>query len=68
MALTKRQQLDKCNNKEKQELNKNKSEFEGDRFILFPPLALPLLPQKESNCPSDLGKRTKSLNHFVCIS
>lgn len=67
-APKKYQQFDEHDNQEKQGLDKNESEVEGNRYIPFPPLSLALLPQKKSNRPSDLGKGTKSLIHLICIS
>lgn len=55
-------------NEEGQVLHKNESEIEGDRYILLSSL-FPLSPlQKESNRLLDLGKKTKSLIYFICIS
>ena len=60
--------LDERDNKEGYSLDKYKGVIESARYVLSPFIALPPLSQKESNRPSDLGKRTKSLNHLVCIS
>ena len=68
IAPRKRQQFNKYDNEEGQALDENESEFEGDKYVFFPPLAFLLLPQKESNRPSNSGKRTKRLTHLVCIS
>lgn len=60
--------LDERDNKEGYSLDKYKGEIESARYVLSPFIALPPLSKKESNRPSDLGKRTKSLNPLVCIS
>ncbi len=44
-------------------------EFEGEREdIGYVPLLFVAPPQKESNCPTNMGKETRSLNHLVYIS
>lgn len=48
-------------NKKKEGLNKYQSK--GYRYVLFF-----LFSQKESNCPTDLSKRIKILNHLIKIS
>ena len=61
------QRLYMHDNKEKKSLDKFKGEGKREDieyvFLLF----IALL-QKESNRLTDMGKRTKSLNHLVCIS
>ena len=60
------QQLDLRNNKEIEGLNKFESDDEGEG-IGYIPLVFIVLPRKESNCPTDIGKQIKSLNQFICI-
>lgn len=67
-APKKRQQFDVRNNKEGQSLDENESKVKGNRYIPLPSPTLPSVSQKKSNRPSDLGKRTMSLIHFVYIS
>ena len=63
----KRQRLDERDDEEGNSLDEDEGEIEGARYVLFPFVLLLLLPQKVSNCPSDLGEKIRSLNHLVCI-
>ena len=64
---SKRQRLDKRDNKERNGLDGDEGKIMDVRYI--PPLFIPLLfPRKVSNRRSDLGKGIRSLNHLVCIS
>ncbi len=51
-----------------QSLNKYEDEGEGKdiRYISLPFVAL-LPPRNESNHLTDMGKRTRNLNYYVCI-
>ena len=53
--------------KERNSLDKDKSDIDNGRYILIPFVSLSLFLQKVSNRPSDLGKVIKSLKHIVCI-
>ena len=64
---SKRQRLDECDDEEGNSLDEDEDEMEGARYVPPPFVPLPSLPQKVSNCPSDLGKGTRSLNHLVCL-
>lgn len=64
----KRQQFNEHNNKKRQNLDKNKSELEGDKYIPLPLFAFFFPLEKESNRLSDLCKGTKSLIHLIWIS
>lgn len=57
-------------NKIGQDLDKyeGKSKDKGVRYILFLFADLFSPFQKELNCPTDLGKRIKNLNHLIGIS
>ena len=68
LKRSKHQCLNKRDNEERNSLDKDKSEIEGARYVLFAFVFLLFLPQKVSNRLSDLDKGTKSLNHLVCIS
>ena len=68
-APRKRQRFNKHDNEEEQGLDNNETQVEGDRYVPFSSPALPLSPpQKESNCLSNLGKKTRSLTHLIYIS
>ena len=56
----KRPQFDDSENEKSQRF----IDYESDRYISLPPT----LPQRESNCPSNLGEGTRSLIHLVNIS
>lgn len=47
MLSRKYKQLDEHDNEKNQGLDENKTEVEGNRYVLFPPLAIFLLSQKE---------------------
>ena len=64
---SKHQRLDEHDDEEGNNLDKDEGEIEGARYILPPFIPLLLLPQKVSNRPSNLGKRTRSLNYLVYI-
>lgn len=57
----KRQYINVHDNEKKLDLEEYQSK--SNRYV-----SLPLFSQKESNYPINLGKRTKSLNHFIYIS
>lgn len=63
---SKRQRLNTRDNKEREGLNKFESEDEGEdiKYVFFLFIAS---PQKMSNHLTDMGKRTKILNHLVYI-
>ena len=63
---SKYQWLDLRNNKEEENLDKfeDKGKRKDIGYVLFPFVAS---LQKESNCPIDISKQTRSLNHLVCI-
>lgn len=66
LRVSKHQRVDIYDDKKGQSLDRYKGEGEGKdvEYILF--LFVTLSPlQKKSNCPIDMGKRTKSLNHLV---
>ena len=60
------QRLDLRDNEKKDDLDKFESdgEREGIGYVL---LLFVASLQKEDNSPIDMSKRTKSLNHLVCI-
>ena len=64
---SKYQSLDKRNNKEENNLDKDKSEIKSAKYVLFPFISLFLLPQKMSNHLSNLDKRIRNLNYLVCL-
>lgn len=68
-SISKRRQLNMHDNEKRQSLNMYEGEGkgEGKRDILFFFIGLLFFSQKELNCPINLGKRTKSLNHLVYI-
>ncbi len=51
---------------EEQSLDKYEGEKEDVRYVPLPFIAPPP-PQKESNRPTDMGERTRSLNHLIYI-
>lgn len=57
----KRRRIDESENEENAGFDEYKS---NDKYILLPPL----LPQIESNRPSNLEERTRSLTHLVSIT
>ena len=63
---SKYQQLDSCDNEKEEGLDKFEGQSEGEdiRYVPFPFVAP---PQKESNHPTDMSERTRSLNHLLCI-
>ena len=62
----KRQRLDLRNNEEEKSLDEFEGEGEGKGIGYVPfPFIAPL--QKESNRPTNMGKRTKTLNQLICI-
>ena len=61
------QRLDKCDNEEGNNLDKNEDKIKGIKYVSLHFVLLLFFPQKVSNRPSDLGERTKSLNHLVYI-
>lgn len=66
-APKKHEQFDEHNNKKGQDLDKNENEIKGDRYIPLSFSAFLFSPQKKSNHLLDLGKKTRSLTHLVCI-
>ena len=60
------QQLNVHNDKEEKSLDKFEDEGKGED-IKYIPLLFVVFPQKESNCLTNINKRTKSLNHLVYI-
>lgn len=65
--VLKRQRWNEDDNKEQQNLNKYKSNNYDNRYVFLPLTILPPSSQKESNCLSDLSKKTRSLTHLVYI-
>ena len=63
---SKRQWLDLYNDEHEEGLDEFEGEGEGEgiEYVLFFFVA-PF--QKESNCPTDMGKVTRSVNHLVYI-
>ena len=61
---SKHQQLYARNNEKRESLDKFENEGEGE-VIRYVPLLFIALPQKESNCLTDMGEETKSLNHLI---
>ena len=59
--------LDKRDDEERQKLDKNEDDGDRNRYVPLSLMALLLSPQKKSNRLSNLGKKTKSLTHLVCI-
>lgn len=57
-------------NEKKQNFNKYKAKNEGEgiRYIFFSFVSNLFLSLKKSNCPTNLGKEIKSLNHLIFIS
>lgn len=68
--ISKRQYKDIYDNEKKRGLDKNasKGEGEGIGFIILLLTDLFSSLQKKLNCPTDLGKRIKSLNRLITIS
>ncbi len=64
--VSKHQQLDLYNNEEGKSLDKFEDEGEEENigYISLPFFAP---PQKKSNCPTNIGERTRSLNYLVYI-
>ena len=59
--------LDLRDNKKGKGLDKFEDKGEGENIRFIPFLfVVPLY--KESNCPTNMCKKRKSLNYFVCIS
>ena len=66
--VLKRQRVGVHDNEKKQNLDEYEDEDERKDIGYVPlPFIAPLPPQKESNRPTDIGERTKSLNHLVYI-
>ena len=55
-----------CNNKEEQGLGEFEDEDERQDIIYIPFLFV-TFPQKESNCPTDMGTEIRSLNHLIYL-
>lgn len=66
--IYKRKRFYKRVNEKGQSLDENEGDGDADRYVSFSLTNLPYLFQKESNRPSNLGKRIKSPTYFVCIS
>ena len=64
---SKRQRLYECDNEESNSLDKDEGEIEFARYVSLPFIPLPPLLQKVSNRLSDLGEKTRSLYHLLCI-
>ncbi len=66
--VSKRQRIGMHDDEEGQSLDQYKGEGEREdiRYVPLPFVTLPP-PQKESNCPTDMGEGIKSLNHLVYI-
>lgn len=62
------QHFNKHDNEKMQDLNKNETEVEGNRYIFFSFLILFLFFQKELNNLSDLSKKIKNPTHLIYIS
>ena len=61
---SKHQRLYMHSNKEGEILNKFEGEEEGEA-IEYVPFLFVVPSQMKSNCPTDMGKGTRSLNHLV---
>ena len=61
---SKRQQLDLYDNEEEESLDKfeDENKREGIRYV---PFLFVAPPRKESNCPIDMDKETRSPNHLI---
>lgn len=66
-SVSKRQLLDKQENKEKLCLHKSEVESEGEIYISFPLIAYLPPPEYDLKGLTHMGEETKRLNHFICI-
>ena len=61
------QRFDKYDNEERQSLDDNEGDGDGDKYVPLSPIVFLLPSQKESNRPSDLGEKTRSLTYLIYI-